>query len=389
MSIFAIQWARYILSQTTIDEGSRTLIVGELIGKVDPDDLGQLIQLEYFQVSGKDARIELSATESSTREIVFRVYYPGAELSRTRVNRVIFQFFENEQNLIAALITERVDFAITESDETAEEIEKSTSAMQVLFRRKPANQVKQIAFNNQHPLLKNANIRKALSYAIDRNYIYARILRQVAEQADGPYIKESQFHISGLDEYKYHPRKAMQLLKAENCIDSNNDGVLDKDGMPLRIALTYEKGVRLEEQVATRIKIDWNKLGVEVVRNPMMKSEIKKMLQQKNYDAMLMSYRFEENIESLESVFQSHGKHNILGYQNRKVDQYFHNYKLAEPITQQVLFQAILNEINKDSPMAFLFFLWVDRYFVNRNKFKNFQDASGLLLPFTEWEFSK
>ncbi|MCU0643295.1 MAG: ABC transporter substrate-binding protein [bacterium] len=372
-----------------MNNAQRDLIVGELIGKVDPADMEGLIRHNYFPIYSNNIRIELSQEASSEREIIFRVLYPNSEISGGHPARIIFKFFESEQNLIAGIITEQVDFAITESDETAEEIEKSTSAVQVLFRRKPPNLVKQIVFNNQHPILRNKNIRRALTYAIDRNYIYTRILRQVADLADGPYARESKFHISGLDEYKYNPRKAMQLMEAENWIDANDDDVLDNDGMPFRISLTYEKGVLLEEQLATRIKIDWNKLGVDVVRNPVIKSEIEKMLTQKNYDALLMNYKFEETIESIESFFQSNGANNVSGYQNRKVDQYLHNYKLAVPATQNVLLQAILNEINQDSPAAFLFFLWLDRYFVNRNKVKNFQDPNGLLLPFTEWDFKE
>jgi len=125
-------------------------------------------------------------------------------------------------------------------------------------------------------------------------------------------------------------------MEAENWIDANDDDVLDNDGIPFRISLTYEKGVLLEEQLATRIKIYWNKLGVDVVRNPVIKSEIKKMLAQKNYDALLMNHKFEETIESIESFFKSNGPNNALGYQNRKVDQYLHNYKLAEPVTQKM-----------------------------------------------------
>ena len=389
LSIYQILLSGDGLAQIRMNSAHSDLIVGELIGKIDPVDLELLIQHDYYPIYRNNVKIDLLKDDSSEREIIFRVIYPNSEASDRHPARIIFRFFESEQSLIAGIITEQVDFAITESDEIAEEIEKSTSAIKVNFRRKPANLVKYIAYNNQHPILRNENVRKALTYAIDRNYIYARMLRQVADLADGPYSKESKFYISGLDEYRYSPRKAMQLMAGENWIDTNNDDVLDKDGIPLRISLKYEKGVLLEEQLATRIKIDWNKLGVEVIRNPLAKSELKKVLAQRNYDVLLTNYKFDESIESIEAFFKSNSQNNILGYQNRKVDQYIRNYKRAEPITQNVLIQAILNEVNKDNPAAFLFFLWLDRYFVNRNKFENFQDQNGLLLPFSEWKLKK
>jgi ABC-type transport system substrate-binding protein len=388
-ALFFLILSTNTFSQPTTTESHHDLIVGELIGKVDPDDLGQLIQSNYYPVIGSNAEIELDRQVVSEREVIFRVNYPR-NATPNRPTRIIFRFYESEQSLIAAIITDEVDFAITESDEVAEEIDKSSAAISVHFRYKPPNFVKMLAYNNQHPLLKNTYIRKALTYAINRNDIFTRILINRLYSADGPLSHESKFHAPGLEEYKFTPRKAIQLLQSENWRDTNGDGILDKSETPLRIAVTYEKGVLLDEQLVSRIKIDWNKLGVEVIRNPLIKSEIKKRLIQKNYDVILMNHQFDETVESFESFFQSTSKDNILGYKNRVLDRYIDLYKVVkEPLSRQMLFQAIQHEINKDNPAAFLFFLWLDRYFVNRNKFTNSHDENGRLLPFTEWNFNR
>jgi len=243
-----------------------------------------------------------------------------------------------------------------------------------------------IAYNNRHYILKNPIIRQALTYAIDRSYILEKILGHTAYFADGPLSRESRLHISGLDEYKFNPRRAIQLLQQDSWNDSDRDDVLDKNGTPFRITIIYEKGVFLEEQLASRIKINWNKIGVDVIRKPLLKGEIKKNLQAGNYDVTLTSHIFEETIESFEAFFSATSNENILGYKNRRVDHLLSLYKIQqESASKQLMLQAILNQINTDQPASFLFFLWVDRYFVNRNKFTNFE-ARGKLLPFTEWK---
>jgi len=363
---------------------SQDLIVGELLGKVDPADLWKLIQSNYYPVLRKNSRVEMNEVKISDQEIVYQLVYPDESLS-DRPQRIIFRFFESENGLIAAIITEEVDFAITESYSAAEEIDKSTSSIRIHFRYKDPNHVKMIAYNNKHYILRNPAIRKALTYAINRGNILERILGRAAYLADGPLSHESKLHTSGLDEYKFNPKRAIQLLQIENWNDSNGDGVLDKNGQPFRISIIYEKGVLLEEQLATRIKIDWNKIGVDVIRKPLVKSEIKKNLDQRNYDVILMSHIFEETIESFEAFFKSTSNENILGYKNRTVDRYIHYYRMQQPPSQKLMFQAIQKQINTDLPAAFLFFLWVDRYFVNRKKFIDFQ-VKGKLLPFTEWK---
>jgi len=368
---------------------SQDLIVGEVLGKVDPGDLLKLIQSNYYPVIRKNSGIELKKVKSSDREVIYQVLYPDKN-SSNRPTRIIFRFFTSEHSLIAAIITDEIDFAITESYDAAEEIHKATSTFLIHFRYKDKNLVKMIAYNNQHPILRKKNVRKALTHAINRKYIFNKLLRQNGYFADGPLSDESKLHISGLDEYKFNPKKALQLLRNENWQDSNGDGVLDKNGQPFRISIIYEKGVLLEEQLATRIKIDWNKIGIDVIRKPLIKNEIKNRLAQQNYDVLLMNYLFEETINSFESFFKSTGSENILGYKNRRVDRLMNLYKMQKPpsISQKVLLQAIQKQINEDHPAAFLFFLWVDRYFVNRNKFTNFQ-LKGELLPFTEWNLKK
>ncbi len=376
-------------AQTALSNDWRDLIVGELFGRVDPDDVEELIRQNYYPAVPNESGIELERVSRSASELVFRIKYP-TEMESNRPARIIFRFFESEQRLIAAIITDEVDFAITESDDAAEEVDRSTTSVSVSFRYKPTNSVKLLAYNNQHPLLKNAILRKSLSYALNRSYMFDRILKGRAFAADGPFSQESPQHLTGLEEYKFNPRKALQLLLNDNWRDTNGDGILDKNDTPFRISLIYEKGALLDEHLVSGIKIDWNKLGIDVIRLPLPKSEIKRRLASRNYDVVLMNYQFDETIESLEAFFHSASKENFVGYRNRTFDRYVALYKVAQdPMSRKMLFQALQHEINKDNPVAFLFFLWLERYFVNRNKFAVFQDSAGRLLPFTEWKINR
>lgn len=371
-------------SQVMNGKYSHDLVVGELLGKVDPVDLWKLIENKYYPVFSNDLNVEIEKVKDSKREIIYKVHYPAGNFF-DHPGRIIFKFYESENSLIVALITEEVDFAITESYTAAEEVDKSTSCFRVHFRYKNPNHVKMIAYNNQHYILKHPNIRQALTYAINRSYILEKILGRAAYLADGPFSRESKLHLS-VDEYKFNPKRAMQLLQQDNWNDSDGDGVLDKSGQPFRISIIYEKGVLLEEQLATRIKIEWNKIGIDVIRKPLVKSEIKKKLVKKDYGVILVSHIFEETIESFEAFFGSAGDENILGYKNRRVDHFISLHKIQkEPTSKRLMLQAILKQVNNDQPATFLFFLWVDRYLVNRKKFDNFQ-LKGQLLPFTEWE---
>ncbi|MDZ7376205.1 MAG: ABC transporter substrate-binding protein, partial [candidate division KSB1 bacterium] len=355
---------------------------------IDPSDFEQYIQDDYYPVLMPNSAQEVVKIAETDQTVMFKIYYPGAAASN-HPSRVIFQFFDSENSLIGAIVKEEIDFAITESYSTAEEVHKSTTAYAIHFRYKRPNEVKTLVFNNQHNILRSAVIRQALTYLIDRHAILERVLNRTADLADGPLSRESSLHLSDLEEYKFNPKKAIQLLQSENWFDTDGDDILDKAGVPFRITLGYEKGVAIEEQLATRIKLAWNKMGIDVLRKPMFKSEIKKSLMEKNYDVLLTTLIFDETIESIETYFGSRNSDNIFGYRNRKIDHLFSLYHIQpDQNSRKLLLQAILKQINSDQPGAFLFFLWLDRYFVNRQKFTNFQ-SKGKLLPFAEWEFRK
>lgn len=382
--MFSFLASRDAWSQVMNNNYSKDLVVGELSGRVDPEDVGKLIETKYYPFLSPNLNISTEKVKQTRQEVAYKIIYPGGNFAN-HPQRVIFKFYESENSLIAAIITEEVDFAITESYTAAEEVDKSTAAFRVHFRYKNPNHVKMIAYNNQHYILNSASIRQALTYAINRSYLLETLLGRAAYLADGPLSRESRLHIS-VNEYKFNPKRALQLLAQNKWYDSNGDGVLDKNGQPFRVSIIYEKGVLLEEQLATRIKIDWNKIGIDVVRQPLVKRDIKKRLATKNYEVMLVSKTFEETIESFERAFGSNGSENIFGYKSRRVDHFISLYKLQQAQnSKRLMLQAILKEVNNDQPATFLFFLWVDRYFVNRRKFTNFQQR-GQLLPFTEWE---
>lgn len=389
--IYILFFIPALFSQSFSEDNSRDLIVGEVLGKVDPRDLDSLIQIGYYPVVPDDSpvRYAIQRKEASATRVVYTISYPNDE-ANNHPDKVVFRFFDSEQSLIGAIITDQVDFALTESRYAAMEVEKSTLAFRIHFRYKPPNYVKLLAYNNRDQVLRSADIRKALTYAIDRNYIIEKLLNQSAYSADGPLSKEADLHAANLDGYKYNPRKARQLLQNENWDDSNRDGILDKYGKPFRVVLTYEKGALLDEQIVRLIKIEWSKLGVDVIRNPLIKSELKKVMAQRNYDVLLMNHQFRETIESFEAFFHSRSRQNILNYRSARVDRYFRRYHLVPEQSQKEIFkEGIQTEINRDHPAAFLFFLWLDHYFVNRVKFSNFQDTKGKLLPFTEWKFTE
>jgi len=362
------------------------VIIGELWGRVDPDDLLTYIDNGYYPVFNNGVKMKLNLEKKTPDEVVFRIKYSDKKW-KGHPKWIVFRFFKSERSLAAAIITDQIDFAITESDEIAEEIDKSTKSIYIRHRFKKPNYVKMLAFNNKHQILKSKKVRKALTLAIDRKYIHKYIFRTQAFYADGPISKESKNYASSIKGYKHNPKQALLLLRQEKWYDENKDGILEKNGIPFKVSIVYEKGVLLEEQIARSVKIDWNKLGVDVITIPLTKKEIKRKLARRNYDVILMGYQFEDNFSFFKKVFSSKSQFNFLGYRNSTTDKYIKLYPNLNASSKLLMFHAIQNQISKDYPAAFLFFPWLERFLVNTSKFTNYRAQNKKLLPIVYWKF--
>lgn len=117
---------------------------------------------------------------------------------------------------------------------------------------------------NPHPFLSDIKVRQALSMAIDRNLIATR-LYGAAGQATCNLIPAPAVYVSTANDgcLIQDMAGAKALLDEAGWVDSNGDGVREKDGVALRVLYqTSTNAVR--QQTQALIKQWWEELGVAV-----------------------------------------------------------------------------------------------------------------------------
>jgi peptide/nickel transport system substrate-binding protein len=115
---------------------------------------------------------------------------------------------------------------------------------------------------NPHPILSDVNVRKALSMAIDRNVISTQLYgpagRPTCNILSGPPAVVSPNNDACLTQ---DIEGAKALLEEAGWVDSNGDGIREKDGMEFR--LTYATSTNAVRQKAQAlIQQWWQEIGV-------------------------------------------------------------------------------------------------------------------------------
>jgi peptide/nickel transport system substrate-binding protein len=123
----------------------------------------------------------------------------------------------------------------------------------------PGADFQYIGVNLLDPILKDVRVRRALSYAIDRNAIVKYLRRGLAVPAAGMLPRESWAFEPSLQPYDYDPAKARALLDEAGYPDADGDG----PAMRMRLTLKIQN-LEFPRLQGTVIQQNLRAVGVDV-----------------------------------------------------------------------------------------------------------------------------
>ncbi len=138
------------------------------------------------------------------------------------------------------------------------------------------------------PFLQNAQVRRALLLATNRNVIASKILGGQAIVADGPILPGSWAYYEDIEHLDYDPDAAAEILKNEGyVIPAGGGDVRAKDGQFLTFTLVHPNDT-IHTQIAQAIQANWALIGVQIdLQAVTYDSLINDFLTTRNYQAAL------------------------------------------------------------------------------------------------------
>lgn len=128
------------------------------------------------------------------------------------------------------------------------------------------------ALNSDVEPFNNEQVRKAAAHALSKKEICDRLMYGIEAEADSLLSKSLPYCDIDLVGYDYNLDKAKFLLEEEGWVDSDGDGIREKDGSKLQATIVYRSGMGVEEDIvlsyATSLKqigFDLSVSGVEMI----------------------------------------------------------------------------------------------------------------------------
>jgi peptide/nickel transport system substrate-binding protein len=155
-------------------------------------------------------------------------------MGRPKLDRLVYRIVPDSASLVAALKTGEVDVAGV----AATDIPQVTGEPALQVYETPSNCFYTVGVNLSQERFQDKRVRQAIMYALPREQMVAELLEGHGYVAQSYLPRQNwAYNPDTKPVYNYDPEKAKQLLADAGWVDTDGDGVVDKDGEPFAFSL--------------------------------------------------------------------------------------------------------------------------------------------------------
>jgi peptide/nickel transport system substrate-binding protein len=247
-------------------------------------------------------------------------YFEG----RPCIDKYIYRIIPDQATLFLELRAQAVDYTSL----TPIQFKRQTESR--FFRKNfqkfnfPSFGYTYMGYNLNDPKFKDANVRRAINYAVNKEEIIKGVLLDLGKVSTGPFIPESWAYNKEVRPLGYDPEKARGLLKDAGWTDLDGDGILEKDGMKFSFTIITNQGNDERKMAAEIIQKRLAEVGIDVkIKIIEWSSFVSEFINKRRFDAVLLGWSLSLDPDMYDIWHSSktkEGEFNFVGYSNQEVD---------------------------------------------------------------------
>lgn len=214
-----------------------------------------------------------------------------------------------------------------------------------------------VGWNNDRPLFKDPEVRRALTLAIDRQTIVETLLGPYGRVASSPILSSVWAHPRSLQPWPYDPAEARKILAAKGWRDTDGDGVLDRGGKPFAFELLVNSGNQLRTDAAVMIQDHLKRVGIRCTPRQVEFNWLVEQSRAGTFDAIILGQSMDTSLD-LRSTFHSAAIQegsNAYHYRNPEVDRLIDEAAAQRDIlAEKPYLERIQQILHQEQPFTFL-----------------------------------
>jgi peptide/nickel transport system substrate-binding protein len=221
-----------------------------------------------------------------------------------------------------------------------------------------------VGWNNASPIFRDPQVRRAMTMLTDRQALVKTILFDLGTVIDSPIYRFRPEYDEDLNAPPYDPAGADRLLDAAGWVDTDGDGIRDKEIDGRRVPFSFEikinSGNEVRKSVALTLQDSLKSHGIDARIREIDWTIFLDDVQNRRFDAVVLGWAMSVNEPDAYQVWHSsqiaNGGSNFIGYRNARVDAILTAYRREFDLEKRkALYKEFQEILNRDQPYTFLF----------------------------------
>jgi peptide/nickel transport system substrate-binding protein len=311
--------------------------------------------------------------------------------NKPKLKKIVFPVITNSLAAVQALRSHNIDYMRPDPEQFAylSEDEEFGKKFQSLMYWNPGAGYRFIGWNQDTPFFKDKRVRLAMTHIINREEFINYILKGLGKLITGPFYVFGLCNDPNIKPWPYDPGCAKELLSEAGWIDTDGDGIRDKDGVAFRFRFMIVSKFPLHEQLAKLFKDEAAKVGIDVIPDPYEWSVFDERLNNRSFESVTLGWSgsVEEDPYQVWHSSQIKGRgSNRIGFNNPEADAIIEQARRTfDKDKRTKLYHRFHQILHEEQPYTFLAWRptlrFLDRRFKNVKIHKLGLDSSEWYVP--------
>lgn len=248
-------------------------------------------------------------------------YFEG----RPNIHRVVYRIIPDPSTMFLELRSGGIDYMGLTPLQYVRQTESPAFRRRFEKFRYPDFSYTYLGFNLRRPLFQDVRVRRAVAHAINKEELVEGVLFGLGTQATGPYKPGTWPHNSKVRRYAYDPDLARRMLAEAGWVDTDGDGILDRDGKAFAFTIVTNQGNDTRVKAGEIIQRRLLEVGISVkLRVIEWASFLKEFINPGNFDATILAWNITLDPDAYDVWHSSKtraGELNFIGFQNDEADR--------------------------------------------------------------------
>lgn len=295
------------------------------------------------------------------------------------IDTVLFKIINDDNTAWSAVQRGDIDETDVSSDVWLMESRRPELQKTIDFRRFYMLTYNFIPWNTRHPILGDRRVRRALAMCIDLQSVINNLYHGTARAMNGPFTPDEWAYNPDVPVIQYNPLEAQRILNSLGWVDTDHDGVLDKDGKPFKFDLLVPSGNSISLPFAQLFQSELKKIGVQLNIVTLDTSAFMQRVLSGNYEAAQLAWDLDADPDPFplfhSSQFPPQGQ-NLVFYSNPEADRLIEAEQRELDLKKRIpIFRRLHEVLANDQPYTWT--LQVSSKWAVNKRLRNVNDSKG------------